>query len=329
MQNGEHSTGGAADMAQGAVPAHAPAQAASGATAAGWLDRVALHGRADAPSMHALRPRLPYPFEAMRFATADAGPHMPPRALRTQPEEAAATPPRAGRTDDVAGTPANDALHPANTAPAAIAPFDPAAAASPASQRHEAHPVAPARPGDRLELAPAKEKRAPLDRETHAPSAIPSVAARPVAPSQPARMAQPAAAGRQLAAPPREATPAVSMPANQKDHGAAHATPRRPSPAPDSKPAPQPIEPSTTGLRPAGAGRPQPALRGAPPAQAPLAARPSAEAAPEITIDIHIGRIDVRAPAGASAPAAVQAAPQRGGDALNAYLSRRARGARS
>ncbi|WP_373925064.1 hypothetical protein, partial [Duganella vulcania] len=79
----------------------------------------------------------------------------------------------------------------------------------------------------------------------------------------------------------------------------------------------------------AGAGRSQPALRGAPPAQAPLAAKPSAEAAPEITIDIHIGRIDVRAPAGASTPTAVQAAPQRGGDALNAYLSRRARGARS
>jgi len=75
---------------------------------------------------------------------------------------------------------------------------------------------------------------------------------------------------------------------------------------------------------------PSPALRGAAPLQAPLAARPSAEAAPEITIDIHIGRIDVRAPvATAPASAAAPASAQRGGDALNAYLARRARGARS
>ncbi|MYM91816.1 hypothetical protein GTP91_32155, partial [Rugamonas sp. FT82W] len=180
MQNGEHSTGGAADTAQGAAPAHAPAQAAGGTTAAGWLDRVALHGRTDAPSTHALRPRLPYPFEAMRFATADAGPRMPaPGALRTQPEEAAATPPRAGRTDDLATTPMIDPLRPAPTASAAIAPSAPAAAAPPAWQRHEAHPAAPARRDHRLEPAPAKEEHAPRHRETHAPLAAPSVAARP------------------------------------------------------------------------------------------------------------------------------------------------------
>lgn len=364
MQNGEHSMGGAADTAPGAATAHTSADAGSGRTAAsaggghtvadtgsghtaagagggtsaaGWLDRVALHSRPDASSTQALRPRLPYPFEAMRFATADAGPSMPsPHALRTQPEEAVATTPRTGRTDSLTRPWATDPLHPAITAPAATAPFDPAAAAPPAWQRHDAHPVTAAQPPGRSELAPAREQRAPLNRDAHAHSAIPSVPAHPAAPSQPVRLAPsqpallaPAAASRQLAAPAHNETPAASMPARQQDHAAAHATPRRPSPASGGKPAPQPTEPSTAGMRPAGAERPQPALRGAPPAQAPLTARPSAEAAPEITIDIHIGRIDVRAPAGAAAPAALQAPPQCGSDALNAYLARRARGARS
>jgi len=332
MRNGEHSTGGAADTAQAVAPAHVSAEAGGATAAAGWLDRIALHSRPDAPSTHALRPRLPYPFEAMRFATADAGPRMPPPgALRTAPEEAAATMARASSGDDLRLPPATDLHHPPTRASAAMAPFDPAAAASPAWQRQEARPVAAARPAGRFELTPAKEERAPLNRDAHVPSAISSVA---VAPSQPAHLAAskfarlaPTAASQLLATPAHNATPAASMPARQDDHGAAHATPRRASPA--GKPAPQPIAPSAANMRPASAERPQSALRGAPPQQAPLIARPSAEAAPEITIDIHIGRIDVRAPASASAPTAAQAPPERGNDALTAYLSRRARGARS
>ncbi|NVD74751.1 hypothetical protein HUX88_30140 [Duganella sp. BJB1802] len=330
MRNGEHSTGDTAGTAQAVAPAHASTEAGGGSAATGWLDRIASRSRPDAPSTHALRPRLPYPFEAMRFATADAAPRMPhPDALRAQPDESAATSSRAGRTDDVAGIPANDALRPASTAHAASAPLSPAAVAPPARERQEAHPVAASQPAGRVQPEPAKEERAPLHRETQAPSAPPSVAAQQVAPSKPARLAPPAAASRQFAAPTHDATPAASTPARQDDHGAAHATPRRAWPAPAGMPAPQPIERSAAATRPAGAERSQPALRGAPPQQTPLAARPFSEAAQEITIDIHIGRIDVRAPAGASAPTAVQAAPQRGGDALNAYLSRRARGARS
>ncbi|GJI93581.1 hypothetical protein RugamoR57_02990 [Duganella caerulea] len=332
MQNGEHSTGGAADTAQTAAPAHALAEAGGGTAVTGWLDRIAMHSRPDAPPTHALRPRLPYPFEAMQFATADARPRMPPpRGLRAQPEEAAATMARAGRGDNLPPPPATDLHHPLTRASAAMTPFDPAATASPAWQRQEARPVASALPAGRFERAPGKEERAPLNRDGHAPSAISAGA---VAPSQPSHLAAsqfarlaPTAASRLLATPAHNATPAASTPARQEDHGTAHATPRRASPA--GKPAPQPIQPSAATMRLVSAERPQPALRGAPPQQAPLVARPSAQATPEITIDIHIGRIDVRAPAGASAPAAVQAAPQRGSDALTAYLSRRARGARS
>lgn len=368
MQNGEHSSGGAADTAPGTAPGRASADAAadaaagrtfadapagrtsagagdghsaagtgSGTTAAGWLDRIALHSRPDASSTHALRPRLPYPFEAMKFATADAGPRvLSPDAMRTQPQEAAATTPHASRADDLAGTPATDPIRPAITAPAAIAPFIPAAAAPPARQQHEAHPYSPARQAGSVEPAPAKEERAPLNRDAHAPSAISPVAFHPVAPSESARPAAsqlarlaPTAARRLPAAPTHNETSAASMPARQKDHAAAHATPRHPPPASGGRPPPQPIVSSTASMRPAGPERSQPALRGAPPAQSPLTARPSVESAPEITIDIHIGRIDVRAPASAPAPAAVQAPPQRGSDALNSYLARRARGARS
>jgi len=337
MRNGEHSTGGAADAAQAAAPAHAPAEAGGGTALSGWLDRIASRSRPDAPSAHALRPRLPYPFEAMQFATADAGPRMPPpHELRAQPEEAVSTMPRAARADDLATTTASDPIRPAITMPAAIAPLDQTVTAPSPRQRHEARPVASAQPAGRVELEPAKVERAPLDRDAHAPSAIPSVPAHPVAPSQPGRLAPsrlahlaPVASGRLLAAPAHNETPSASTPARQDDHGAAHATPRRAAPAPVGKPAPQPIEASAATMRPAGAERPQPALRGAPPQQAPLIAKPSAAAAQEITIDIHIGRIDVRAPAGAPAPTAVQAPPQRGSDALNSYLSRRARGARS
>lgn len=343
MQNGEHSTGGRTDTAPGTALGRTSADAEGGpiaagaggeTTATGWLDRVALHSRSEAPATHALRPRLPYPFEAMRFATADAASRMPPpHGLRSLPEEAVAATPRAGRPDGLAAAPATDPFRPAVTAPAVTAPYVADAAPQPARQPHEAHPVAAAQPAGRVELAQANEKRAPLNRDAHAPSATLSIAAHPVAPSQPARLVSsqlvrlaPTAAGR---LPAHNETPAASVPARQNDHGAAHATPRRAPAAPDGKPTPQPTGPSTASMRPAGAERSQPALRGAPPQQAPLTARPSAEAAQEITIDIHIGRIDVRAPAGAAAPTAVQAPPQRGGDALNAYLSRRARGARS
>ncbi|MYM98429.1 hypothetical protein [Duganella vulcania] len=334
MRNGEHSTGGAADTAQAAAPARAAAEAGGGTATTGWLDRIALRNRLDTPSIGALRPRLPYPFEAMQFATADAGPRVPPPdGLRAAPEEAAATMASSGRSDDFPSRPASDLHHPLPRASTAMTPFDPAAAASPAWQRQQAHPVASARPAGRFELTPPKQERTPPNRDAHAPSAIPSVA---VTPSQPAYLAAsglarlaPTAAGRLLAAPAHNATPAASMPAMQDDHGIAHATPRRASPAPGGKPAPQPAEASAAPMRPASAERPQPALRGAPPQQAPLVAKPSAASAQEITIDIHIGRIDVRAPAGPPASTAAQAPPQRGSDALNTYLSRRARGARS
>lgn len=297
---------------------------------AGWLERLARTsavGGATVPPDAALRPRLPYPFEAMKFGADDAEMALPRHGADRWP--AASSPP--ARQDDAQpggahhappataqGRPAahgtaheaaHEAIHaaPHDAAPAvmpsgarpALRPVD---APAPAGPHHAASPAAAPSPGT------ARGVPSPVDERDDGPA--------PAGPAYPAPAAPLAAAGTR---PPADARREIVAP------GAVTAAPR-PVPADAGQDqARRAIAPQAT------ADAPTASLRSAAVLQAPLPAKPAREAAPDITIDIQIGRIEVRAPSGPApaAPAPAAASTPRAGDALQAYLLRRGRGARS
>lgn len=314
---------------------HASAGAA-GPTASGWLDRLVRHERARAAPMD-LRPRLPQPFEAMRFSEGDAARADLPAA------RAAALPAPQLEKEEPASEPAPSAM-----APQVRQAFDGVPARLPQAQSPVTGDTPPA-----LQAAPQRRPfsdtapAAPLPARTDAPVAVqPHGAshgrARQESASLPSKVATAAlravpladagvdtgtgTAAAALRASPVKAQPAPRLGAQptapvhtqpsepavrQHDAATAPHTTTTPERAQPSSPLRSAARSSTAAPLPGRGGQQQAALNPA-----------------DITIDIHIGRIDVRAGA-ASTPATAAATPAPRGDTLSAYLQRRGRGARS
>jgi hypothetical protein len=292
----------------------------------GWMDRLAQHGLGAAAPEGALRPRLPYPFEALRFAHDDIAPPRPARAAMAAPVPAAmppaATPAPALRTTHAARV---DAITQA-------LPGEPALPSAPVPDRPTARP-----PDPPPVAARRLEPPLPAQAQLRPPKAAADSAAVPAPLRTPANnMApmQPAAATMRPIAAALPASPRESVARAQE--ALAHAAPRSISaPLPATRHRDDPAPPAAQPAQPAAVRLPQVSpspvasnLRSAS-LQQPLPATQPQQAAPEITIDIHIGRIDVRAPAAAPAPPAAAAPAPRTADALHCYLQRRGRGARS
>ena len=345
MAHGDSTDGGTNGMGETRAipaPAHEPmAGADAGGAPSGWLDRLALRGRRAMPSAEdggdvgALRPRLPYPFEAMKFAHDEAAP--PPRhalgwprtdALDTGVPEPAARSPAAGQAAPMPDAgPARAFVTASTAAPGAHAVARSVDAAPAGSMRAPGTPHPPSPPG----VAAMPPARATVSDGQPVPRATPPAGTRwdddppPSRPAYPAPAAPLAASAapasvsaRHDAGMPRAALPAVRAPDAAAPWPAPAGTAAAPMPPLTATAAPRPAR-ETTGA----------SLRSAAVLQPPLPAGPAHGGAPEITIDVQIGRIDVRAPAGAPAATAPAPAPARGADPLQAYLARRGRGARS